>query len=116
MVLVPKFHSFSIHQNQSDFWAIKKGNMSYSSLFISGAANTVGNGLSWVNFNDTTLVIYALSNCVAVADANLNRVLCTLRLSQTDDKINVLKTVDDSKTNSLLVIAGSEKGSLTIWK
>jgi elongator complex protein 2 len=90
--------------------------MSYSSLFIAGAANTVSTGTTWIHFQSTTLVIYALSNCVAVADTKLDRVLCTLRLSQIDDKINVLRTIEDVQSNSIIVLSGSEKGFLNVWK
>lgn len=100
-------------------------NMEYSSTFITGAANTVSHGIVWIPATDLVtghdnhgmnLMAYTLSNSIAIVDDVSTRVLCTLRSPLlTEDRLTSLLYCFDVKTSLLCLVAGSEKGVISVW-
>ena len=93
--------------------------MKYSSTFITGAANTVSSSLVWLTVGKAAsprLVAYLVSNAIAIVDDETTRVLCTLRHDKlVEDKLTVLSSFQDEEEQRTYLLAGSEKGIVTIW-
>lgn len=93
--------------------------MSYQHLFTSGAANTVAQGVLWIQCDtkehpELNFVAYAVHNLIAIVELSSYTVASTLHNGQ-----GVITSLDYKlcpSTGVIYLVAASDDGSVRVWK
>jgi elongator complex protein 2 len=87
--------------------------MNYQSVFTCGAANTIANGLHWINGStiETSCVVYSLHNLISIVDLKSNSIVCTLRGST--GLITALSSALIGDVHCL--VAACDDGTVKLW-
>jgi elongator complex protein 2 len=86
--------------------------MSLACEFISGAANTVSGSIKWIDFQQTTYIVFGIHNNVAISEFTSAKIIKTLKAHQ--GKITAIDYL--IQHDAIILFSGSEDSTIKVWR
>jgi hypothetical protein len=91
--------------------------MIYQSLLVSGAVNTVSQGILWIKAPpkfSKVIVAFAMQNSIAIVDVSTASIVCTLRGH--NGRVNSISYIFTNNGDTLEIFSSSEDKVVKVWR